>query len=112
MQVLVFGYSDNSERYSNQAYHLLKEYQHEAIGLNLRTESDLDKLKLPFHTLTIYVNPALSDKYQDLLLSTQARRVIFNPGTENPGLALKFKQKGVEVLEACTLVMLKTHQFD
>jgi hypothetical protein len=60
----------------------------------------------------MYVNPSLSDKYQDLLLNLNVKRVIFNPGTENSHLESKFSQKGIEVLHACTLVMLKTQQFN
>lgn len=112
MKVLIFGYSDNPERYSHMASLLLKEYQHEVLTLNLRNEDDFQKLNEEFHTVTIYVNPTLSDKYQDLLLKTKAKRVIFNPGTENPHLESRFSQNGVEVMQACTLVMLKTHQFD
>jgi predicted CoA-binding protein len=62
-------------------------------------------------TLTIYVNPKISHQMQDEILKYPAKRVIFNPGTENFELAEKLRQKGVEVLEACTLVMLKTGQF-
>jgi predicted CoA-binding protein len=112
MKVLIFGYSDNPERYSHMACLLLKEYQHEVITLNLRNEEDFQKLNEEFHTVTMYVNPSLSDKYQDLLLNLNVKRVIFNPGTENSHLESKFSQKGIEVLHACTLVMLKTQQFN
>jgi hypothetical protein len=39
------------------------------------------------------------------------RRIIFNPGTENPVLASMATEKGMEAIEACTLVMLKTGQY-
>jgi hypothetical protein len=32
--------------------------------------------------------------------------LIFNPGTENPELERMAAQKGIETVEACTLVML------
>jgi hypothetical protein len=34
-----------------------------------------------------------------------------NPGAENPALAEKAEQAGIEVVEGCTLVMLRTGQF-
>jgi len=37
--------------------------------------------------------------------------VIFNPGAENPDLAERLRKQGVETLEACTLVLLRTGQF-
>jgi hypothetical protein len=39
------------------------------------------------------------------------RRIIFNPGTENPVLASMATEKGMEAIEECTLVMLKTGQY-
>jgi hypothetical protein len=41
----------------------------------------------------------------------QPKRVIFNPGTENPALMQQLAADGMEVEEACTLVMLHTGQF-
>ncbi len=41
----------------------------------------------------------------------RSRRVIFNPGTEKPPLAEQLRQRGKEVLEAWTFVLLTTGQF-
>jgi hypothetical protein len=38
-------------------------------------------------------------------------RIIFNPGTENPGEYERLRKAGIEVIEACTLVMLCKKQF-
>lgn len=112
MKVIVFGYSENPDRYSFMAGELLKNYQHEVITINPRHEDELVKLNSDYHTLTLYVNPKISDKYQDILLKSNPKRVIFNPGTENALLEKKFATLGVEVVIGCTLVMLKTNQFD
>ncbi len=111
MKVLVFGYSDNVDRYSNMAFQLLKEYQHEAIAINPRIEGDLLNLDNAIHTLTLYVNPGASAKFETLLIAMRPKRVIFNPGTENLELQRKFEAAGSEVVIGCTLVMLKTGQF-
>jgi predicted CoA-binding protein len=112
MKVLVFGYSDSPDRYSNMADKLLRDYRHEVITINPRMEGELEKMNSDFHTLTLYVNPQISDKFQDLLLKSKPKRVIFNPGTENPELAHKFEKLGAEIVIGCTLVMLRTNQFD
>lgn len=112
MKVLVFGYSENPDRYSHMATELLKDYKHETITINPRQEEDLKKINTDYHTLTMYVNPTISDKYQDILLKSKPKRVIFNPGTENPVLQKKFETMGVEVVIGCTLVMLRTNQFN
>lgn len=112
MKVIVFGYSENSERYSYMATKLLKDYGHEVVTINPRQTVDLQKMNTDYHTLTIYVNSQVSDIYQDVLLKSRPRRVIFNPGTENLDLQKKFEALGAEVVIGCTLVMLKTSQFN
>ena len=109
-KVVVFGYSENVERYSNMAYVLLNEYQHQAIAFNPRNDQ-IESINFPFDTLTMYVNPELSNKWSSKLLNLKCKRVIFNPGTENAKLQEKFEELGVEVVIGCTLVMLRTNQF-
>lgn len=109
---MVFGYSENPERYSYKAAKLLNEYAHEVVTINPRQDVDLQKIDTDYHTLTLYVNPQVSKKYQDILLKSKPKRVIFNPGTEDLSLQEKFKSQGVEVVLGCTLVMIKTKQFD
>lgn len=111
MKVLVFGYSDNPDRYSYMATELLQDYKHEVITVNPRIDSELSKLSHDVHTLTLYVNPQVSEKFQDKLLKIKPKRVIFNPGTENSDLAKKFETLGAEIVIGCTLVMLRTSQF-
>lgn len=112
MKVLVFGYSESTDRYSNMAARLLEDYKHEVTTVNPRRDEELGRACEGFHTLTLYVNPTISDKYQDLLLKTKPKRVIFNPGTENENLMKKFETLGTEVVIGCTLVMLRTNQFE
>ena len=62
-------------------------------------------------TVTVYVNPAISDKYEKDILSIKPKRVIFNPGAENPRLASVLNQSGIKTENACTLVLLRTGQY-
>ena len=112
MKVLVFGYSQNPDRYSFKAHKMLEEYKHDVITINPRVEDELQKILTEYHTLTLYVSAQISDKYQELLLKSKPKRVIFNPGAENSILAKKFQTLGAEIVMGCTLVMLKTDQFD
>lgn len=109
-KVIVFGYSDNPERYSHIAYNLLNDYHHEAIKYNPR-EQDADNLPNKCDTIALYMSAAISDKFSDVLMNLNFKRIIFNPGTENPKLEEKLVAKGVEVIHGCTLVMLRTNQF-
>lgn len=64
------------------------------------------------HTVSIYISPRWqTQEWENNLLAVQPKRVIFNPGTENFELAEKLKDEGIEVLNACTLVMISTGQY-
>lgn len=118
--VAVIGASSDSSRYSYKAMEMLEEYGHKPIPVHPREEEvrgkkvvhNLSELKdQKVDTVTVYVNPAISDKYEKDLLEIHPKRVIFNPGAENPKLSSKLQEKGIEVLNACTLVMLRTDQY-
>lgn len=109
-KVIVFGYSDNPERYANIAYNLLKDYDHDAIKYNPR-EQEPSELPKSCDTVALYMSAATADKFSDSLIKLDFKRIIFNPGTENPKLEEKLIAKGVEVIHGCTLVMLRTNQF-
>jgi len=117
--VAVLGASTNEERYSFKAVRMLKEHGHSPIPVHPagHTVDDVPGLKSlseipkPVDTLTVYVNPKISDSQYEDILKLKPRRVVFNPGAENDPLAKKLETAGIEVVSACTLVMLQTGQF-
>jgi predicted CoA-binding protein len=62
-------------------------------------------------TITLYLRAELQAAWQDYLLSLHPKRIIFNPGTENIEFENRAESIGIETIEACTLVMLRTNQF-
>lgn len=63
-------------------------------------------------TVSLYIGPDRQPPYYDYILNElRPQRIIFNPGTENPELAQKAREAGIEPLNACTLVMLATGQY-
>ena len=62
-------------------------------------------------TVTMYVGPARQQDLVEPIIALAPKRVIFNPGTENPVAYAQLQAAGIEVIEACTLVMLRTRQF-
>ena len=115
---LVMGASENVQRYSNMAIRKLVNHNHKvkAFGIRGGEVSDIPIEKLPIHceeidTVTLYLNPTKQKPYYDYILSLKPRRVIFNPGTENPELQTLLKKNGIAFEEACTLVMLSTNQY-
>ncbi len=117
-KTLVLGASDNPERYSYLAVNRLrsKGYPLIAIGRKVTKVGDVAvrTTKEPISgvdTVTLYLNPANQKEYYDYILSLHPRRLIFNPGAENPELAGLAQAKGIQTMEACTLVLLSTGQF-
>jgi predicted CoA-binding protein len=115
---LIVGASPNPERYSFMATSLLKTYGHKVYAYGIKKGSIEDEpiqLEWPnagsIDTITLYVGPEGQKPMYDTILHLQPRRIIFNPGTENPELEGLAQQKGIQTLEACTLVMLKTNQY-
>lgn len=117
-RTLVLGASENPDRYSNLAIQRLRKYHHEVVAIGNREGKVLDvgiqKETEPFthiDTVTLYLNPTNQKPYYEYILSLAPKRLIFNPGTENPELKQLAEAKGIEAIEACTLVLLSTGQY-
>ncbi len=117
--VAVLGASDKPERYSNKAVRMLVEHQHRVIPITPRLAEiegipafkSLTQITEPVDTLTLYVGPDISSKAASEILALKPKRVIFNPGTENPALEAELVAAGIAAERACTLVLLSTGQF-
>ena len=65
----------------------------------------------PARKVTLYLNEVRSNPLIDEIISAKPRRLIINPGAENRALVTRAEEAGIEVVEGCTLVMLRTGQF-
>ena len=117
-KTLVLGASLKTNRYSNLAINKLVRHGQptEAIGLREGTVSgvEIKTEKYPFEdidTITLYLNAKRQQEYYDYIISLHPERVIFNPGTENPELYDLLKKNDIAYENACTLVMLSSHQY-
>lgn len=117
-ETLVIGASLKPNRYSNIAIKRLRDNNQPTRAIGLRTgevedvtiETTLKDFK-NIDTVTLYLNPKRQVDYYDYVIGLQPRRVIFNPGTENPDFYKMLRNNGVEVEVACTLVLLSTNQY-
>lgn len=114
-KTLIIGASTNPERYSYKAAEKLLAHNHEiylignkpaelfntTIVKDTPAYTDVD-------TVTMYVSAKNQVEYYDYIISLQPRRVIFNPGTENPEFQQKLESQGIFCEIACTLVLLST----
>ena len=117
-KTLVLGASLKSDRYSNYVINKLvnHNYNVEAVGLKngvvagVEIQTDLEEFE-DIDTITLYLNPQRQKEYYSYILSLSPKRVIFNPGTENPEFYEILTNAGIEVEVACTLVLLSTNQY-
>lgn len=115
---LVLGASDKPSRYSYLAINRLRQHGHPvfAIGKKETRVADVNvTITKPMleniDTITLYLNPERQKEYYDYIISLKPKRVIFNPGAENGEFAETLSAKGIQAIEACTLVLLSTNQF-
>ncbi len=93
-KTLVLGASDNPERYSYLAVNRLRGKGHPVVAIGGKTtklaDVEIGTAKQPFagiDTVTLYLNPDNQKEYYDYILSLHPKRIVFNPGAENPELA-------------------------
>lgn len=118
-KTLVLGATSNPMRYAFLAVQRLLKKGHEVIAvgskkghvLGIEIQDKMPHFVPDLNTITLYINPQIQKNYYQPILNLKPRRVIFNPGTENPELEKLCRDAGIEVLEACTLVMLSTDQY-
>jgi predicted CoA-binding protein len=114
---LVLGATNNPERYAWKAANMLLDYGHEVYPVGIKKGEvggrNIERVfpSAPIDTITLYLNPGNQLPWVATILNSGARRIIFNPGTENDALMEAARAAGMEVIEACTLVMLRTGQY-
>ncbi|PKA99423.1 hypothetical protein B0O79_3134 [Flavobacteriaceae bacterium MAR_2009_75] len=117
-KTLVLGASLNRNRYSNLAVNRLIEHNIDTVAFGLKEGNIRDiQIKTNFddfqnvHTITLYIGARRQPEYIDKILQLKPKRVIFNPGTENPEFYEKLTENGIKAEVACTLVLLATGQY-
>jgi uncharacterized protein len=117
--VAILGASPKPDRYAYQALQLLHEYGHRTLPINPAFDEilgekcypNISDAPGPIDTVTLYLGAERSNPLIDEIISARPRRIIMNPGAENRALAARAEEAGIEVVEGCTLVMLRTGQF-
>jgi predicted CoA-binding protein len=119
MKTLIIGASNKPERYAYKALKLLHKYNHEVCAIG-RREMEIDGVKVQsekqdfsdIHTVTLYLSAKYQEEYYDYIIRLNPKRVIFNPGTENPELVSLLDENEIDYENACTLVLLHTNQYE
>lgn len=63
------------------------------------------------HTISLYINPLRQKDYYNYIVEAKPKRVLFNPGTENPELFQLLELNNIEYEAACTLVLLTLNKY-
>ena len=117
--VAILGASPKPDRYAYRAFEMLRQHGHRPIPINPAFDDILGEkcyptiaeAPKPIDTVTMYLGAARSNPLIEEIIAAKPQRIIMNPGAENPALAEKAGAAGIEIIEACTLVMLSTGQF-
>ena len=117
-KTLVLGASTKPERYAYKAISLLVDKGHSVIAIG-QNQGEVAGVKIRtkniplanIDTVTLYLNPLRQRDYYNYIIETKPKRVIFNPGTENPEFYQLLKSNNIKVEQACTLVLLTTNQY-
>ncbi|KJD35775.1 CoA-binding protein [Tamlana sedimentorum] len=117
-KTLVFGASLNPDRYSNLAINRLVANNKKVVAYGLRggtvagvtIETELVNFN-DIDTVALYMNPLRQKPFYNDILSLNPKRVIFNPGTENPEFYSLLQEKNIHFEASCTLVLLSTNQY-
>jgi len=117
-KTLVLGASPNPARYSFLAAKSLLKHGHEVLAVGKR-EGSIGNIPIAtdypvvddIDTMTLYVGAKHQPELYEYIFKVAPKRIIFNPGTENPELVKMAHNAGIETVQACTLVMLSLHSY-
>ena len=108
-----------AHRFSYKAVQKLAANNYEVVAYALKEGEisgvQVDTELLPYkdiHTVTLYLNSSLQADFYDYIISLQPKRVIFNPGTENPKFYKILTENNIAHEVACTLVLLASNQYE
>lgn len=119
-KTVIVGATTNRGRYAFLAAEMLTEYGNEIVPIGIKKGEVLNREILDIRnkptiedvdTITLYIGPDHQPEWYDYLISLKPKRVIFNPGTENRTFEKMLRERDIEALEACTLVLLRSNQY-
>jgi uncharacterized protein len=119
-KTVILGATENRNRYAFVAAEMFAERNIPFVPVGIKKgevfgKQILDLKERPeiegVHTITLYIGPHNQAEWYDYIISLKPKRIIFNPGTENPELMELAEKNGIQVCRACNLVLLSTGQY-
>jgi predicted CoA-binding protein len=117
-KTLVLGASTKTDRYAFKAINMLVEKGHSVLAIG-QNSGEVASIKIQtkaiplknIDTISLYLNPMRQRDYYNYIIEARPKRVIFNPGTENPEFYQLLELNDIKAEVACTLVLLSTNQY-
>ncbi len=119
-KTVIIGATPNASRYAHTAAHMLTDHQHPVVPIGIKSGTVAGQEIQNLHdqpevtdvdTVTLYIGPRHQPEWYDYILGLNPQRIIFNPGTENSEFSQQAQARGIETVEACTLVMLRVGNY-
>jgi len=117
-KTLIIGATTKPEKAAFKAIQMLVDKGHSvlALGQNMGEVAGI-KIKtkaIPvtnIDTVSMYINATRQRDYYNYIVEAKPKRVIFNPGTENPEFYQLLELNNIKVEVACTLVLLTLNKY-
>lgn len=117
-KTLIIGASTKPERASFKAIEMLVAKGHSVLALGQNTGEvagiKINTKVIPvknIDTISLYINPSRQRDYYNYIVDAKPKRVVFNPGTENPELYQLLELNNIKFEASCTLVLLTLNKY-
>ena len=117
-KTLIIGATTKPDRAAFKAIGLLVANGHSVIALG-QNAGEVAGIKINtkaipvtnIDTISLYINPSRQRDYYNYIVEAKPKRVLFNPGTENPELYQLLELNNIKFEAACTLVLLTLNKY-
>lgn len=117
-KTLIIGATTKPERAAFKAIEMLVAKGHSVLALGQNTGEvagiKINTKAIPvtkIDTISLYINPTRQRDYYNYIVEAKPKRVLFNPGTENPELYQLLELNNIKFEAACTLVLLTLNKY-
>lgn len=117
--VAILGASNDPNRYAYKAMLALAVHGHKVLLVNpyhdqidgVQCYQNLAACPGGVDTITVYVRPGTLRGLLKDIVDARPKRVILNPGAQDPDSTSQLQRVGIKVQNACTLVLLSTNRY-
>ena len=110
--IAIIGASSDRKKYGNKAVRAFKDGGWTVYPVNpkggevedLDSYTSLAEVPTPLDRISMYVPPKVGLSMLDDIAAKSAEEVFFNPGSDDPEVIAAAKEKGINAIQACSIV--------